>query len=272
MEPEDSVFITKSENYFFLVTIKNINPGTPERGTYCVRVAPVPSTGSYTIPTTAKISCINLEIKIRRTKRRAHIHSINHDKECALRSPDDMGLERGRGTFEMVMSTLALCRSLFDVSRFTLEDASKFDCEPAGTTVQLRHHNLMVHGESYYERRFGAVPKHALYIPEWNKVKQDLKGIVPSDFLSRIEPGIMEEFDEEYIEPLMKVVQEHQGRSTWNEMFYSINQLEDACVYFTNSILGVLLHLIHIPTFMDFVIELSDEAAQQHLVSFERIH
>ena len=223
MGPEDSVFITKSENYFFLVTIKNINPGTFERGTYCVRVAPVPSTGSYMIPTTDKISCINISIEVKKKKRQAHIHCINHDKECALRSPDDMGLERGRGTFEMVMSTLALCRSLFDISRFTLEDASKFDCAPARTTVQLRYHNLMVYGETYYERRFGAVPRFESDIPEWNKVKQDLKNnIVPCDFSKLISRGINErmvEFDEEYIEPLMRVVKEHQGKSTWNEMF-----------------------------------------------------
>lgn len=114
---------------------------------------------------------------------------------------------------------------------------------------------------------------HTADIPEWDKVKQDLKhNNVPNDLSRRISSGISSRMDEKYIKPLMTVVKEHQGKSAWNEMFYSINQLEDLCVYFTNdTMLSVPLHSIYIPRFTEFKIEISDKTSEENLKAYERM-
>lgn len=241
---------------------------------YFINVSPVPSTGDNEIPLSDDIKCLNIVIKKKRGKTTAHIHQLTHDKRCALRSPDDNGLENGRGTFEMVMSTLSLCRGLFGVDSFTLEDASKFNCEVAEKHVQLRIHNLLVYGESYYERRFQAKPVYNSDIHDWEKVKHDLKGVVMSNYSELINQGVIDRIDEEYIEPLMRVVYQHQGRSTWKELFSSINQLKDSCVYFTNSALGVLFSVsgIKLPDFIDFSIDISDTLSSRYLKKHELIY
>ena len=268
-----SIYITKSTNYFFLVTILQKESGKSSKEAYFLYISPVPSIGDYDIPTIDTMNCLNIEIKIRKNTKSAHIHRLNHDNKCALRSPDDIGLEKGKGTFEMVMSTLYLCNELFGVKSFTLEDASKFYCEPANTNVQLNYHNLLVYGNTYYERRFKAVPKDEWDIPEWLQVKEKLKDTVPADYSILINDGVLDRIDEEYIEQFMMVVLKHQGKSSWNQLFYSIDQLEDSCVYFTNEVLAMLLHFaeIRLPTFTNFLIKISSSNSRRYLINHEQI-
>ena len=268
------LFVTKTNNYLFLVSITSEQTEGSSKVNHRIKIYPLPNRVDDEIPTIDTQKCLHITIETRKLRTTvAHIHLLRFDGRCSLRSRDDMGLHRGEGTYEMVMSTLCLCKELFGVSKFTLEDASKFKCEPNEDTVQLLYHNLLVHGKTYYERRFGATLRYEENAPEWNRIKSDLRRLVPVGFSDKVGEHLDVVVHEEYIDPCMSVIKRCEGRCTINEMFAEINKLPKSCVYFKNESLSMMLTFleINITTFIDFMINISDVNIETHLLKYEQI-
>lgn len=84
---------------------------------------------------------------------RLKLDSVVYDARCS----DGMNLQRGEGTIEMLRSILSLCVHVFPaIKRVYFNDVSSFECN--GHNVLLSYTGLLIHGDTWYGRHFGAQP------------------------------------------------------------------------------------------------------------------
>ena len=147
----DGVYITKSPDHIFLVSIESIPKSLVK-----VRVVPVPRKDSNFYLTFAT-SCVDILIdgnvmeggasgaggaggaSGRKDKSITQVASLDHGKNCSVTEL----LPNKQGTKQMFLSTLALCVEIIGVERIQLIDASNFMC--GDMIVDLYIHNLLVY-------------------------------------------------------------------------------------------------------------------------------
>ncbi|CAM9107487.1 unnamed protein product [Sphacelaria rigidula] len=160
------VYITKYPDHIFLVSMEPV-PMHPS--SVKVRVVPVPRVDSYFHSTFIE-SCVDIvvgthdmgllvgsgsEKEARQSKDFTHVTALAYSKKCSLTKP----LSAKQGTNQMFLSALALCVETIGVEKLQLIDASHFMCEDM--VVDLYLHNLLVFGQTWYERKYRAVAAHS---------------------------------------------------------------------------------------------------------------
>lgn len=150
---------------------------------------------------------------------------LDYFKNCSMGDT----MERKSGTYDMVSATIAFCAELLGDSftKIGVQDATSFWCGRKRVTMWL--HNLLVYGETYYERKFGATPDVS-DAEHWTNTKTRLG----TEKASRDLVTLLMEETEKLDTPLLglcRIMDDCVGNCTWNEMF---NQLHHAdCVFFS---------------------------------------
>jgi len=69
-------------------------------------------------------------------------------------------LQQGDGTREMLASILKLCSEKFmSIKKIIFNDAAAFECNDENGRVVLSYYYLLLHGQTWYEKHFHAIPK-----------------------------------------------------------------------------------------------------------------
>lgn len=258
----EGLYIIKSKNTFFLVKVKK----SFSEGDYDIRVSPVSRRDGEEIITDD--ACLTIEISSSFSEYSAMIDYVGFHEGCSLFDP----MERGVGTRDMIKSTLSLCKKLFGISKFTLYDASQFDCPETGGGVGLAVHNLLVYGKSWYERKFGAAPSSSHDSLIWEQSKKLLSSVVEESKARRIKgviEGIFQGNDQErFLEIVNDAVIE---RITWHQMFENMNLSHNGCVFFTGRMIDTVTVMFGIPMVHSWYIPINDEDASEYLVAYEKI-
>lgn len=263
------VYITRSLNHFFLMRVSS---RTRRSGkiTYTISVSPTPHDYSESIPDVHESTCMEVTIWVFGDSTQSHIEYIAHEKTCAMCKP----LERKTGTYEMVMSTLSFCSKLFGSNTYSLHDASRFMCDPIEQRIVMRDHNLLVHGKSWYERKFDAKPKRREDKILWSDIQSRLNEVVDDDIMIDVVQALKSNTNRSQWKQFLDIMNFYSGRSSWTEMFRKIDELENSCVFFQEKILHRLSHehVLNIPEIREWVIEIEKNLNDERLLDYKRIY
>lgn len=269
------VYITKSPDHIFLVSMEGIRSQNSEP-LVKVRVVPVPRKDSDFFLTFAT-SCVDILIGggakgvagaagaagatgTSKTKGKilTHVASLDHGKNCSV---TDL-LPNKKGTNQMFLSTLALCVQTIGVERVQLIDASNFMC--GDMIVDLYIHNLLVHGETWYERKYGAKPEDSQ--DALSKAKEALGQTVSAPFSDYLVKSTENSI-------FKSIIRTHTGVTSWNRLFASINGADGGCEFFEYDLLKTIAEYFHIPDVQHWdVSSLLETNLKQYLVSYKKIY
>lgn len=270
----DGVYITKSPDHIFLVSMEGTRSRNGEPMVK-VKVVPVPRKYSH-FHLTFATSCVDILIrgnamrggaggastaggtKGTKEKNITRVASLDHGKNCSVTEL----LPNKQGTKQMFLSTLALCVEKIGVERIQLIDASNFMC--GDMVVDLSIHNLLVYGETWYERKYGAKPEDSQVA--LTKAKEALRGTV--------QPPFSENLLRSTDNPLFKsIIRTNTGVNNWNHLFASINGADQGCEFFKFELLQIIAEYFHIPDVQHWdVSSLLETNLKQYLVSYKKIY
>lgn len=258
------VYITKSPDHIFLVSIESIPKSLVK-----VRVVPVPRKDSNFYLTFAT-SCIDILIdgNVReggaggasgsKDKSITQVASLGHGKNCSVTEL----LPNKQGTKQMFLLTLALCVEKIGVERIQLIDASNFMC--GDMIVDLYIHNLLVYGETWYERKYGAKPEDSQ--DALKKAKEALGETVSAPFSDHL----INSTDNSIFKSIIRT---HTGVTSWIRLFASINSADGGCEFFEYDLLKTIAEYFHIPDVQRWdVSSLLETNLSQYLVSHKKIY
>lgn len=258
----EGLYIIKSKNTFFLVKVKK----SFSEGDYDIRVSPVSRRDGEEIITDD--ACLTIEISSSFSEYSAMIDYLGFHEGCSLFEP----MERGIGTRDMIKSTLSLCKKLFGISKFTLYDASTFDCPSTGGEVGLAVHNFLVYGRSWYERKFDAAPSSVHDSIRWERSKKLLSAFVEESKARRIKGIIEGIFQGDDQEQFLEIVNDALiERITWNQMFENMNLSYNGCLFFTGKMIDTVSDIFGIPMVDSWYIPITDEDVSEYLVAHEKV-
>lgn len=153
-----------------------------------------------------------------------HIDTLNYNQLCSMKSP----LEKSEGRV-MVMPVLELCKTIFGVTQFSLQDTSRFACNATVGKIWLQEHSMLVNGVSWYEKQFGARPKYE----EDKKMLDDTKAILRSTVSKDKARMIVKEMkinnnirmSHDMFKHFRSIIKKSIDLLTWNEMFKEISSV-----------------------------------------------
>lgn len=100
---------------------------------------------------------------------RIKLDTVSYFARCSV----GHDLERGHGTIEMLQSILKLSAQAFkDARRIYFNDVSGIECN--GKTMLLSYMSLLIHGQTWYARHFGARPVKRELREQLNKFTEKL--------------------------------------------------------------------------------------------------
>ena len=275
LDPDDinGLYIIKSNSYFFLVHVTSYSE---DYGTvfYSISVTVTPRDDDDTsiLNSTFQKHCLTIEVEDRNDSRSGHIDLLSHNNICSLCKD----LEKKTGTYEMVMSSLYLCYKLFGVTRFTLQDASTFLCSPIQDHINLRNRNLLVHGKSWYEEMFGAVPKSSNDLELWSDAQSRLRGNIEEkqlDYLVYlVKTHVPSDMQKRFVYTINRY--KNETSSSWNKFFKDMSDLEYGCVFFSYPILTKISgkDRLNIPDVKEWVINVNEDQIGEHLLHYKKIY
>lgn len=263
---ETGLYITLSNSNFFLVSIEKDDV----HDKYSVKIKPVERSVEDPLLLDDD-TCLVISIFSVGGKLKGEIDMLIFNRHCSLWND----LHRGDGTKSMLMSTMSICRELFQVTDFDLVDVSEFNCEISKLDVNLSFHNLLVHGESWYERKFGASPVNDNDFLKWEESKVTLRGLVTRDILMGINRKtnflLRKSEHKENRLRFSRIMNQSLGVKTWNEMFSEINAHPEGCLFFSPRMMYLLGMSFNIPDIDTWVIKISDDDVVQNLESYKKI-
>lgn len=117
------------------------------------------------------------------------VQSVKHDRECALE-----GLPRKYGTRAMILGSINLLKYLaLDLKRYThlkelvLDDEARYHCPPLsdfeGGKIRTFATDLLLSGQTYYERHLHVRPSKPLIADIVTSVKRRMEGHIDVPFL-----------------------------------------------------------------------------------------
>lgn len=197
-----------------------------------------------------------------------------YDKFCSL-SP---GLDNSEGRF-MIQPTLEFCREIFGVTKFNFIDSSSFICNPSGQKISMGDHNILVYGETWYERIFGATPEDEDKQRELRISKLILSEKVNKQHASKLVKFVRNTatrvhlfLDDDIVEEFSHILLSSVGTTSWNGMFHIVNDMANkrGCEFFTETMVRYVFGLLKIFGVTMWEIEIGSKP-DQHLESFEKI-
>lgn len=235
MSDSSGLYVVKTPDNFFMVKVQEISDS--------VRVDVVPATFNIQDNYDALLNddlpslpfgrtCLSISSHDNRTP---IISTLDYFKNCAMGD----SMNRRTGTYHMVCATLSLCQRLFgeNFTRFRLQDASQFWCGKRQVDMWL--HNLLVYGETYYERKFGATPDATHDLKDaWANLKTRLATeMVTQDFVNTLIQLTRSNVDDP--SSLIPIMENAVANQTWNEMFNQLHFAQDGkgCRFFSRDTL-----------------------------------
>jgi hypothetical protein len=259
-EKKEGMYMIKSRSLFFLVTIARRT-----RDVYMVYVNAVPKKHSDHYNILKQKHCTEVQITTSPERESSgYITRINHDSVCSLVDT----LPNGTGTREMVLSVLSLCSLIFGVTTFSLEDQSVFTCPHNKEEVDLMYHSLLVYGQTWYERKFDAVPRSLRHVLQ--NMKDTLSKKVDQEKADAI-TGELYGFSPEKTAFYRARIQDAVGNMTWNELFRGINSLDDGCRFFNRNVLSHIGDVMSFRRLEMWWINITDEIVASNLLAYDKI-
>ena len=228
-------------------------------------ISPLPELKEDITPKILGGHCLKVSVNFEDGSTNATMDELEYNEFCSTKTR----LDKKVGTFEMVMSTLHLCKKLFGVTEFKVHDASYFNCVSVKRNINMRPHNLLVYGEAFYERRFGAVPNSREGRVEWERSKTLLQADAEKGFVDKLietlraSNRITRQHRNEFIDILSSY-----GGLSWNGLFHRINELKPYGCGFFDVTMEDLSRMFEIPVIQEWLINLSSD---QHLYGCEKI-
>lgn len=202
------------------------------------------------------------------------IVNFSYERFCSL-SPG-LNISEGRN---MVQPTLEFCRKIFGVSRFTFLDSSSFKCQPSGEMISMGDHNLLVYGQTWYERIFGAKPEAEDKQRQLRMTKLILSENVNKEQASKLVKFVKNTvilthsfLDEDIVDEFSGIVLSSVGKTSWNGMFSAVNDMTNkrGCEFFTNMMIRYIFSLLEIFGVSTWEIDIGSKP-DKHLYSFEKV-
>lgn len=200
---------------------------------------------------------------------RSLISELEYFKNCSLGDT----MERKSGTRHMVSATISFCADLLgdNFKKFGVQDATYFWCGHRQVNMWL--HNLLVYGETYYERKFGATPdpEHC-DIDLWESTKTKLD----SENVTRDLVTMLSRETQELKPPLglalYRIMDECVGSCTWKDMFNQLHYADggNGCIFFSIHNLRTIQRFFNIKRVDKFQIEVTPKH-RESLVAHEKI-
>lgn len=200
---------------------------------------------------------------------RPTISELEYFKNCSLGDT----MERKSGTHHMVSATISFCADLLgdNFKKFGIQDATYFWCGHRHVTMWL--HNLLVYGETYYERKFGATPD-----PEhsdsdlWASTKTRLASENVTRDLVTILSKETQRLNTPLRSALCRIMDECVGSCTWKDMFNQLHYADEGkgCIFFSISNLRAIQTFFKIEQVNKFQIEVTSKH-RESLVAHEKI-
>ena len=202
-------------------------------------------------------------------ERRPIISELEYFKNCSLGDT----MDRKSGTRHMVSATISFCADLLgdNFKKFLVQDATYFWCGHGRVNMWL--HNLLVYGETYYERKFGATPdpEHC-DINLWASTKTKLDSeIVTRDLVTMLSK------ETQKLNPplglaLYRIIDECVGSCTWKDMFNQLHYAAEGkgCIFFSINNLRTIQRFFNIKRVDKFHIEVTSKH-RESLVAHEKI-
>lgn len=134
---KEGIYLVRTQSYTFEMHV--IHYGT----TFTIK---------YGDPSSREGPCIEITYDTNREST-ASLDNLAYYTRCSY----DKDLEKRKGTHEMLRSVLKiLAKSFPTIKRVILKDVSAFNCN--GRDVWLSYYGILVDGETWYEKHFGAKP------------------------------------------------------------------------------------------------------------------
>jgi hypothetical protein len=113
----------------------------------------------YSILDSRGRDCVNIVIQSRRDDSRAYLSQITYRPTCAIGE----SMSRGSSTVLMIKALLIMVMRDTNFDRIYLKDKSQIDCvlpgaEDALFKVSLGLLSFILHGKTWYQKHFGAIP------------------------------------------------------------------------------------------------------------------
>lgn len=266
------VYIVRSFDNFFLVTLEE------KEKAYIIKCLPTASKHDHStfdddaFPT----SCVDAIVPKGTPGVSASdfkLHTLRFDSSCSLGG----GLEHGDGSEELLLCTLGFCYKIFKVDGpawFSFLDMSEIECE--GSTISLRDYDLLVKGETWYQRRFGATVDTK---ESQDRIDAYSKVLKKTTFSQEDADNLMEVLrwtDEmtltnkyKYSRILKGVV----GKS-WSHMISRINGDEErtGCSFFCDDVVNSIMLALGLGYVVRFEIEMNRKRADSWVKGFKMIH
>ena len=197
------------------------------------------------------------------------ISELEYFKNCSLGDT----MERKSGTHHMVSATISFCADLLEdnFKKFRVQDETYFWCGHGRVDMWL--HNLLVYGETYYERKFGATPdpEHS-DIDRWASTKARLRTENVTRDLVTILSKETQRLNTPLRSALCTIMDECVGSCTWKDMFNRLHYADEGkgCIFFSIDNLRTIQEFFNIERVNKFQIEVTSKH-RESLVAHEKI-
>lgn len=270
-EEKDGVYIVRSIDFFFLVTVRLTGVDVVEKTSqYEINCVPTPSENANVHGNIPTRPCVETTVIIGGNEP-SKLDILRYDKTCSLVGP----LQKKTGTAQMLMSTLAFAAKTFDQYVFHFTDASSVACGDVAR-VSLRDYGILVDGKTWYERAFGATPAS-------DKMTSALEKY-PTQLQTRMSEGqsnwLIETLHSQNLlsknnlDLFTRTLREcARAGNTWRQTLNKIAKYENhGCSFFSYDIVEAITTLLQLAPVLNWRLEITDEKVAHFLKASEKIY
>lgn len=274
-EEKDGVYIVRSIDYFFLITVRLTGVNFDEPGAktsqYEIKCVPTPSESASLNEHIPTRSCVEISVIVGAGDSPTSLDILRYDKSCSLVGQ----LQRNTGTEQMLMSTLAFAAQMFGENVFHFTDASTIECENV-KSISLRDYGLLVEGKTWYERNFDAT----IYEPGDFAARENYKAMLNTIISEEQSNSLIEGFrsqtflsDDELTRYVYIVNKSAHSGNTWQQMIQQVaNHETRGCSFFSFDTVDKIMELLGLSPLLSYKIEMTDERASHFLKASHKIY
>ena len=263
-ESNDGVYIIKSIDFFFLLTVNVIHAFQDQR-VYDVKCVPTWSK-TNSLPEQNSF-CVELMVEVYPDRRPSTLEILTYREDCSLGGP----LTNKIGTEQMLMSTLAFASKKFGQNVFGFTDASRKIVY--GIEVPLQQYGLLTVGTTWYQRAFGATPtgETSSNIQKYRDVLETRITHAQVEALRVVLQGPESLLSEKSSTKFMNILNRNEG-STWKETLQAIDRQYDGVSFFSFDVVEEIQRLLQLEDANKWEIEITPERVSKFLIAARKIY
>lgn len=274
-EERDGVYIVRSIDFFFLVTVRltgvNFDDSGEKTSEYEINCIPTPTESPVSNENIPTRPCVQLSVIVGAGDRPTSLDILRYDKNCSLVGH----LHKKTGTEQMLMSTLAFAAKMFDKKIFYFTDASTIECENV-KSISLRDYGLLVEGKTWYERNYDATMYEPEDFVERDHYKAMLNTIISEEQSQYLIEGFrLQSFltDDELTRYIYIVKKSAENGKTWQQMIQQVSNHETrGCSFFSFYTVDQIMELLGLRPLLSYKIEITDERASHFVKANQKIY